>query len=106
MKDWLAKYAVALIAAFFAGLNVYLNLLNWRKQGTDLLPVALNIIVTFLMLALLLISISKFWFAQRQLSERLERSVLTQAVIEKIKQAGKLESLAGRADYLAQYLEE
>jgi uncharacterized protein YneF (UPF0154 family) len=106
MKDSLAKYALPAAALFVAGLNVYLNLENWREHGTNLMPVALNIVVTFAMLALMLASIMTFWSARKKLVEKLKQPPLTEAVIEQIKQAGRLESLAGRADYLAQFLEE
>lgn len=54
MKDWLIKYWIALCALFVACLSLYLNLQNWKRQGTNLTALALNIAVTFVMLGILL----------------------------------------------------
>lgn len=75
-------------------------------HGTNLMPVALNIVVTFVTFGVMLFAIFKFWSAQRQLAERLRQSALSQTVIDRIKQVGRLESLAGQADWLARNLEE
>jgi hypothetical protein len=43
MKDWLSKYWIALCGLFVACLGLYLNLQNWKRQGTNLTALALNI---------------------------------------------------------------
>jgi len=106
MKDWLAKYWIALCALFLTGLNVYLNLQNWKKQGQDFTPIALNAAVTFVLWVILLVAIVMNFSRQKKVGRGLSQPVLTGASIEQIKKVGKLESLAGRADWLAQYLEE
>jgi hypothetical protein len=106
MKDWLAKYSIPLCALFLTGLNVYLNLQNWKKQGTNLMPTAISAVFTFLLWAVLAIAITQFVSRNRKLAERLRECGLKGDVLTLIKKAGTLESLAGRAEWLSQYLEE
>jgi hypothetical protein len=106
MKDWLSKYWIALCGLFVACLGLYLNLQNWKRQGTNLTALALNIVVTFVMLGILLIAILTFYSRNKKLAEKLRQCELTGPVADQIKRVGKLESLAGRADRLAQNLEE
>jgi hypothetical protein len=106
MKDWLAKYWIALCALFLTGLSVYLNLQNWKKQGNNLTPTAMNAVVTFLLWGALLIAIVMFLSRQKEFADRLRKPRLTEAMVDQIKKVGKLESMAGRADWLAKYLEE
>ena len=106
MKDWLTKYSIPLCALFVTCLSVYLNLQNWKRQGTNLIGTAANISVTFVLWALLVIAIFMFLSRQKKLAEKSRQCQITAQVVEQIKKVGKLESLAGRADWLAQYLEE
>jgi hypothetical protein len=106
MRDWIAKYWIALCALFLTGLSIYLNLLNWKRQGNDLTPTAINAAVTFLLWGVLSSAIVVHLARQNKLAERLRQPAFTRASVEQIKKAGKLESLAGRAGWLAQYLEE
>src|SRR5712671_3337613 len=106
MKNWLIKYWIPLCALFVACLGLYLNLQNWKRQGTNLTGLALNITVTFVMLGVLLIGVITFYSRNKKLAEKLRQCELTGPVTDQIKKVGKLESLAGRADWLAQYLEE
>src|ERR1700716_2832094 len=100
MKDWLIKYWIPLCALFVACLSLYLNLQNWKRQGTNLTALALNIAVTFVMLGILLIAIITFYSRNQKLAAKLRQCELTGPVADHIKKVGKLESLAGRADRL------
>jgi hypothetical protein len=55
MKDWLIKYWIPLCALFVAlpGPLSEPAELHWKRQGTNLTALALNIVVTFVMLAIL-----------------------------------------------------
>jgi hypothetical protein len=107
MKDWLAKYGIAFSGLFLTGLNIYLNLQNWKKQGTNLTGTALNALVTFFLWAILVNAIITFYSRQKKLNERMRQCDLTGPLAAQIKRAGMLESLAaGRAEWLAQFLEE
>lgn len=106
MKDWLIKYWIPLCALFLTGLSVYLNLQNWKKQGNNLMPTAVTAAVTFVLWGVLVIAIAAFYSRQKKLADRLRQREPTGVVVEQIKKAGELESLAGRADWLAKYLEE
>jgi hypothetical protein len=106
MKDWLVKYWIPLCALFLTGLNVYLNLQNWKKQGNNLIPIAATAVVTFVLWGVLVMAIAVFFSRQKKLADRLRQREPTGDVIGRIKKAGQLEGLAGRADWLANYLEE
>jgi hypothetical protein len=106
MKDWLTKYGIALSGLFLTGLNIYLNLQNWKKQGANLTGTALNAVITFFLWAILVIASITFSSRQKKLNERMRQCDLTGPIAVQIKRAGTLESLAGRADWLAQFLEE
>jgi hypothetical protein len=83
-----------------ACLSLYLKLQNWKRQGTNLTALALNIAVTFVMLGILLIAIITFYSRNKKLAEKLRHCELTGPVAGQLKKVGKLESLAGRADRL------
>jgi len=106
MKDWLTKYGIALCGLFLTGLNIYLNLQNWKKQGTNLTSTAVNALVTFVLWGVLVLAIIMFFARQKKLTQRLQRCDLTGPIAAQIKRAGTLESLAGRADWLSQFLEQ
>ncbi len=106
MKEWLIKYWISLCTLFVACLSLYLNLQNWKRQGTNLTALALNIAVTFVMLGILLIAIITFYSRNKKVAEKLRQCELTGPVAGQLKKVGKLESLAGRTDRLAQYLDE
>jgi len=73
MKDWLIKYWIPRWALFVACLSLYLNLQNWKRQGTSLTALALNIAVTFVMLGILLIAIITFYSRNQKLAEKLRQ---------------------------------
>jgi hypothetical protein len=77
MKDWLIKYWIPPCALFVACLSLYLNLQNWKRQGTNLTALALNIAVTFVMLGILLIAIITFYSRNQKLAEKLRQCELT-----------------------------
>ena len=85
MKDWLTKYGIALSGLFLTGLNIYLNLQNWKKQGTNLTGTALNAVITFFLWAILVIAIIAFSSRQKKLNERMRQCDLTGPIAVQIK---------------------
>jgi len=77
MKDWLTKYSIPLCALFVTCLSVYLNLQNWKRQGTNLIGTAANISVTFVLWALLVIAIFMFLSRQKKLAEKSRQCQIT-----------------------------
>lgn len=58
---WLKRHWGTLCALFLSGLYVYLQLLQWKKHGDDLMLTAANIVVTCVLWAVLLIAIARYW---------------------------------------------
>ena len=102
----LAKHWATLCGLFLSGLYVYLQLVVWKKHGDDLMLTAANILVTCSLWAVLLVASATYFSRSKKIASESRQSQLTGAVIDQIKKIGTLESLAGRADWLGQYLEE
>jgi len=103
---WLQQHWAALSGIFLSALYVYLQLVVWKRHGDDLMLTAINIAVTSCLWVILLVAIGTYFQRLKKVAGKLKPPQLTEAVIQKIEKVGKLRSLAGRADYLVQILDD
>ena len=61
---WLKKHWVAIAGLFFTALYIYLQLLQWKAHGDDLMLTAASIVVTSILWMALLMAIGRYWGMQ------------------------------------------
>jgi hypothetical protein len=58
--DWLRKHGSAITGLFLSGLYIYLQLLEWKRHGDDLMLTAVSVIVTVILWTVLIVEIVSY----------------------------------------------
>src|ERR1700728_733453 len=73
---WLAKHWLTVAAVLISALYVYLQLLQWRNHGDDLMPVAANLCVTAVLWIVLAAAIGRYWSSGRAAKGKQESPLI------------------------------
>jgi hypothetical protein len=96
---WVKEHGLALAGLVLSCLFLYLQLQQWKRHGDDFVPLAVSIVVTLALWALLVFATARYLRLAKGFQHRSRPDIL------RIESAGTLKNLAGQADWLASDLE-